>query len=206
VVATRGRQILLIPFDLNAEPKVLLTHTTPVRFAELSPDGEFLVFSGDLTDAPRIFLASRDAQDEFANAKPLAPGYGPSFSHDGRFIYFERGDDGLARLDGRAGTVEPFLPDNRRAHTVRCSRDGKWIAFSMDRAMYLYRTSDKSVRQLSDGKAYDRFPSFAGDDVVFFRETSDGKVQIVAVRTDGSNERLLERGDVMLACCLPEKH
>jgi hypothetical protein len=32
-----------------------------------------------------------------------------------------------------------------------------------------------------------------------------GEQQVVAMRTDGTNERVLYRGDVMLACCLPEK-
>ena len=203
LIGTRSREVALVPFDQHGEPRVILTHTTPVRFAELSPDREFLAFSASVTDDPQIFLATRDAHGDFANAKPVARGYGPSFSHDGRFIYFERGDEGLARFDVHSGQVEPFLPDNRRAHTVRCSRDGKWIAFSMDRAMYLYRTSDKSARRLSDGKSYDRFASFAGEEVVFYRETSDGKEQIIAMRTDGTNERVLYRGDVMLACCLP---
>jgi Tol biopolymer transport system component len=205
LVATRGQEILLLPLARNNEPRLLLKHSTHVRFAELSPDGEFLTFSGSVTDAPEIFLATRDANGEFIRPRSIARGFGPSFSHHGRVIYFERGENGLAQFDTHTGVTTEFLPDYRRAHSVRCARDGKWIAFSMNRAMYLYRTSDNTVRQLSDGRSYDRFASFVGEEVLFFRETRDGEQQVVAIRTDRSNERVLYRGDVMLVIGLPPK-
>jgi Tol biopolymer transport system component len=203
IVATRGNEILLVPLDRDVEPKVLLKHTAPVRFAELSPDGEFLVFSSNENDGWQVLLAERDAQGEFSQVRRTIAGYAPSFSHGGRFIYFEQGDKGLIKFEIRSGRWSEFLPDYRRAHTVRCSRDGKWIAFSMNRALYLCDTSDNSVRQLSDGDSYDRFASFAGDDVVFVREMRDGKQQGVAMRNDGTNTRVLYEGDVMLVAALP---
>jgi Tol biopolymer transport system component len=200
LVTTRGEEIVLVPLT-GEKPRVILEHRSNVRFAELSPDGSMLAFSS--SDAPQIFLATRDARGEFTEPKPIARGYGPSFSHDGRFIYFEAGEAGLSRFDLREAKTSPFLLDDRGAHTVRCSRDGKWIAFSMDRALYLYRCEDKSVRKLTDGGAYDRFPSFAGNHILFYRETKAGEEQVVTINVDASNERVLYRGDVMSVCSLP---
>lgn len=203
IVATRGNEIVLVPLDRDQKPKVLLKHTSPVRFAELSPDGEFLAFSSEGRDGWQVILAARDAQGQLTQLRQTITGYGPSFSHDGRFLYLEQADRGLVKFEIHSGRWSAFLPDYRGAHTVRCSRDGKWIAFSMDRALYLCDTSDNTVRQLSDGQSYDRFASFAGDNVLFFRETRDSKQQVVAMRVDGTNARVLYEGDVVLVVVLP---
>ena len=205
IIATRGDEILLVPLDRDGEPKVILKHTAPIRFAEVSPDGEFLTFAASVSDMWDIYLATRDAHDRFTNVKSIARGYGPSFAHDGRFIYFERGEEGLARFDVHRGVTDAFVSDYPGAHTARCSRDGRWIAFSKERALYLYDTSDNAVRQLSDGGSYDRFASFAGDDVLFVRQTRKDKQQVVAIRMDGANERVLYVGDVMLVAAVPVK-
>jgi hypothetical protein len=204
-VVAQADEIRLLPID-GAESKLLLKYPARLRFAELSPDGEFLVFSATVTNDPEIFLATRGADERFENPRRIARGYGPSFSSDGRFIYFEGRGDGLRRFDAHQSVTEPFLPNYPGAHTVRCSRDGKWIAFSLDRALYVCRTSDQSVTKLTDGKSYDRFPSFIGGDILFVRQTREDKQQVVAIRTDATNERVLYEGDVMLVCALPAKH
>jgi Tol biopolymer transport system component len=94
---------------------------------------------------------------------------------------------------------ETFLPKYPDAHTVRCSPDGRFIAFSQDRALYLYHTADGSVRKLTDGNGYDRFPSFVGDRVIFWRETRSGARQAVSIRADATDERVLCEGDIELA-------
>src|SRR5262245_909711 len=46
LIATRAQEIWSIPLD-GAEPKLLLRHAAGrARFAEMSADGEFLVFGG----------------------------------------------------------------------------------------------------------------------------------------------------------------
>jgi hypothetical protein len=209
LVATHGKDVLWISFD-RRPPVALLRHESNVRFATISNDAKSLAFSAD----GGVWLAAAGADGKFADAKRIAPefGYGPSFSSDGRVVYFE-GNGGLKRFDRTTGAVEPFLPKYPRAHTVRCSRDGRFITFSSERALFVYRTDDQSVRKLTDGRAYDRFPSFAGDEIVFFRESAGGAGGVggglirsaIGIRADGSNERELYRGDVELVCAKPRE-
>jgi hypothetical protein len=211
IVATRGNEVLLIPVD-GGEPTLLFKHVSPVRFATIAPNELYLAISASsprAKDRWNVCLVQRDALDRFTDAKSIYPGFGydPSFSSDSRLIYFEcTGQRGprIACFNRPAGL---FAPDAfADAYTVRCSPDGKWIAFSKDRALNLYRTSTRSVIRLTDGKSYDRFPSFSGEDILFVRETRERKQQVVAIHTDGTNERVLYEGDVMLVCALPAKH
>lgn len=211
IVATRGNEVLLIPLD-GGESTVLFKHATPVRFATMSPNELYLAVSAPAprpNDGWNIWLVRRDELDHFSEAKSIYPGFGydPSFSSDSRFIHFECNGLHGPRIACFNRATGLFAPDAfADAYTVRCAQDGKWIAFSKNRALHLYRTSEKSLRKLTDGKSYDRFPSFAGDDILFVRETREDKQQVVAIRTDGSNERVLYQGDVMLVCALPVKH
>jgi Tol biopolymer transport system component len=204
IIATRGRDIVRIGID-NGAVETLLTDTEIVRFATISGDGHALLCCSVLTEESGIFLAWRDASGKFGNPHFISSGYGPSISSDSRFIYFERGKTGLARYDMRRGITEPFLPKYAGAHTVRCSPDGRFIAFSSNRALFLYDDTDQSVKKLSNGIAYDRFASFAGEQVLFFRETRRGKQQVVTIGTDAKNERVLYEGDVTLVCAVPGK-
>jgi dipeptidyl aminopeptidase/acylaminoacyl peptidase len=202
IVATRDNEVLLVRLG-GGPPVSLLRHPTEVRFATRSRDGKSLAFSAD----GGVWLASAKPDGTFGDPQRITNefGYGPSFSSDGRFVYFE-GDKGLKRYARETATIEPFLPDQPKAHTVRCSPDGRFIAFSRARALYLYHTDDRSVRKLTDGRAYDRFASFAGDRVLFFRESSDAAGRSIrsamSIRTDGWDQRELLRGDVELVCAL----
>jgi Tol biopolymer transport system component len=203
IVATRGRDILVLPLDGRA-PTTLLRHPSELRFATRSSNGKLLAFSAD----GGVWLASMNADGTFGEARRISSqfGYDPSFSSDGRFIYFE-GNGGLKRFERATGAIQAFVAEQREAHTVRCSPDGRFIAFSCDRALYVYRTEDGGVRQLTSGRAYDRFASFVGDDeIVFFRESAGAAGRsirsVMSIRADGSNEHELYRGDVELACAV----
>ncbi len=205
VIATRGRDVLFVPLD-GQPAKIALTNLKPVRFATLSPDRTRLACSSHDGNGWRVRVARySEADGTFEQARPLTTdhSYSPTFAAEGTAVYFET-ETGLARADLKTGRVEPFLPEFKKAHSVRCARDGRHIAFSHERALYLHDLRDASTRKLTPGTTYDRFPTFAGDHLAFYREQPAGegahRETLVVMNLDGSGERVLVRGDVTLAC------
>jgi TolB protein len=94
----------------------------------LSPDGEQVAYLSFEDDKPAIY------QRPFAGGvgRPLCAdcGWPRSWSADGRFLLFERGDPlSIHALEVATGQHAPILSGTGALSAARISPDGKWVAF-----------------------------------------------------------------------------
>jgi len=103
------------------------------RWPAWSPDGRRLAFSVSAGGGDRVYAAAADGSTVWE----IAVGARPTWSHDGRSLYYDRGDTIFVRAAQGAG-AEAFVVSGTAAAP---SPDGSWLAFargdSVAAALYL---------------------------------------------------------------------
>jgi dipeptidyl aminopeptidase/acylaminoacyl peptidase len=203
LLITDGTRLLELAAASHA-PRVLSEGWTKIRFPAISPDGRRIAFSGQLEGGWKIFICERDGSDLFE----LTKGYGPSWSHDGATIFFEGEGTGLYHIPSWGGEPVRFLPEMERAHTIRTSPDGKYIAFSHKGALYRYDVRKRVTGKLTSGAHYDRFASFSADGrwIAFYRQEGGQSVthdRIVVLDLRTGAERIVWEEDGILGLFHP---
>lgn len=207
---TRGGELAYLPVK-GGQLRSIHTGWTQVRFPDVSPDGSTVAVSANQTSSTalgwEIWLVGRDGR----NPRRVATGYDPSWSADGRQLYFEHHEPSVALsvLDLTTGETTAFLSGQTRDYTVQASPSGAYVVFSRDRALVLYATADRSLRPLTDGSSYDRFPSFSPDEryLVFWRQEQSAERQlrhlVVRYEISAGHQEVIVDGDVVLAAYAP---
>jgi len=189
----------LVAVEPNGERTVLSDGWIGIRFPAVSPDGAAIAIGArrKVGEAWGVWLIPLKGKGK---ARRLVDGYGPSWSADGTRIYYERykPNQGLSVFDLSSGESIPFLDDGRRAYTVDCARSGRMILFTRGRALTLYEPGKSSVRELTDQRTYNRFPSVSPGEryVIFFRQDPTGETHperaIVLMDLHNETEQILD--------------
>ncbi len=207
---TWGGVLGFIPIE-GGDVQEIYTDWRQVRFPALSPDGETLAVSANLTDEAgtgwEIWLLGRSGE----NPRFLVDGYHPSWSPDGSRLYFEQHEPTvhLATIDLATGQSTPLLSEGGRDMGIAVSPRGTYAAFSRGsaRKLMLYSFGDSSLVALTDGTYYDQYPSFSPteDLVVFHRQIEDGSLvlQIVVCDLGTGSTTLIDEGDGVQASFAP---
>jgi TolB protein len=97
-----------------------------------SPDGKFLVFTGERNGAFDIYKISAQGGDETQLTTADGLDDGPEYTPDGRYVYFNSNRTGLMqiwRMRADGGNQEQITDDEYNNWFPHVSPDGKWIVF-----------------------------------------------------------------------------
>lgn len=125
--------------SLTGQPQTILDTEFEEMYPDPSPDGTRIVYARARTDsryAPAdIWIVERDGK----NSKELIKnGTFPTFSSDGRHVYFERGRTEVLQYDIETGSTRQIFPGKKkkfRGRSIvkpRVSPDGTAVAFTAD--------------------------------------------------------------------------
>ena len=122
-VATNAIQLL----DLEGPPNVL------VQFA-ISPDGNSMVGSGQLTNRMLVFDTSEPARPSVFRSLSVNPSpWHPTFTPDGRFVYVGNQDaNTVTAIDARSWTIAQVIEGTGLAepHGIAVARGGRYVYVS----------------------------------------------------------------------------
>jgi Tol biopolymer transport system component len=128
--ASGGRStIYTVPVG-GGTPKRITTNT-PSYMHGWSPDGKWLVFTGDRNNEFDVYRIPADGSGPEENLT-RSPGLddGPEYSPDGRFIYFNSARSGtmvLWRMEADGSRPEQLTDDEYQNWFPHLSPDGRWI-------------------------------------------------------------------------------
>jgi TolB protein len=110
----------------------LITETGPSYMHGWSPDGNYLVFTGQRNNDYDIYSipAAGGTETQLTNAPGLDDG--PEYTPDGKFIYFNSVRSGLMqiyRMDADGKNQKQITNDGFNNWFPHISPDGKWIVF-----------------------------------------------------------------------------
>ena len=144
----------------------------------ISPDGDKVVFYGNESGPPRIWVADTVNGDVTALSPADSGARHPVFSWDGSMIAF---------VSDRSGNQSPERIEFMRGNGLP-PKDLELNLFVMD-------SSGRNVRQVTYGPYQDQRPAFSPDGkTLAFVSNRAGKMQLWAVKTDGSeNPRQLQQ-------------
>jgi len=135
VRAQDGGDLDLWIHDIERSTKTRLTFADDIEGSPAwSPDGETITFCYPAY-SPNVSLWNV-AADGSGEPQRLVPGGWESMSADGKWMVFERWNEGdidlwMWSVNG-GGEPEPFLKTAAREQNVRLSPDGKWAAYQSD--------------------------------------------------------------------------
>jgi len=127
----KGASLIYVMPNKGGTPK-LLTEIGPSYMHGWSPDGKYLVFTGQRNNDYDIYRIPSDGGPEVRLTD--APGLddGPEYTPDGKFIYFNSVRSGLMqiyRMDADGKNQKQITDDGFNNWFPHISPDGKWIVF-----------------------------------------------------------------------------
>jgi TolB protein len=130
--AGEANHSLIYTVPLTGGKPQQITPTGPSYLHGWSPDGKFLVFTGQRNAKFDIYRVPADGGDEFQLT--TAPGLndGPEYTPDGRYIYFNSVRSGrmqIWRMRADGSEQEPLTDDEYNNWFPHISPDGKSVAF-----------------------------------------------------------------------------
>ncbi len=171
-----------------------------------SPDGKSLLFASDRGGSMNLWRVPIDEKSGVTQGPPepvTTPSLfsaGASLSRDGRMIAYgqlHRNSNlykvSLDPVTLSAGPPVAVTKGSREMSTPTISPDGRWLAFASGgkrEEIFLMRTEDGLVRQLTDDEHKDFVPAWSPDGrrISFFSNRS-GKYEIWEIHPDGSGLR-----------------
>jgi Tol biopolymer transport system component len=170
-----------------------------------SPNGRTIVFTSVARNAPpfRLYL-----MDEGGRGRRRVPGRypdpeptpnassGPTWSRDGRRIFFLTYQEDELRVINRAGSVSRNLtPTLAKVRDFDLSPDGRKLVLTApgtpDRGWEIYTVNvdGSGLRQLTENRAHDVEPTWSPDgQKIAFESTRDGNSEIYVMNADGSEQ------------------
>jgi eukaryotic-like serine/threonine-protein kinase len=154
-----------------------------------SPDEKQLVFSDNREAQFQLYLKNSDgSQEEKAIPQEGADRFPNDWSHDGKYILYERGPD-LWYVSLPDFKATEFLKAASTLRTGRFSPDGKWVAYASNESgkWEIYVTSFPEAHgkwQVSNAGGIQ--PRWRGDGKELFYLSPDDKLMSVSVKT-GAN-------------------
>ncbi len=158
-----------------------------------------VVYVKKVDDAKELFIADYDGQNEFQLTNNQSINISPTFSPDGKYIYFTSyidGDPKIYRLKRKDNSVELFAeyPGLNAAPSV--SPDGSKIACVLSKdgnsEIYLLNTNGRIEKRLTESRAIESSPTWSPDgETIAFSSDRTGAPQIYLIDADGKNMRRL---------------
>jgi TolB protein len=126
-----GRSIVYVLPATGGTPK-RVTSKGPSYLHGWSPDGKYLIYTGERNGALDIYKISVEGGDEVRLTDAKGVDDGSEYSSDGKYIYFNSTRTGLMQIwrmrpDGSG--QEQVTSDDRNNWFPHISPDGKWIVF-----------------------------------------------------------------------------
>jgi Tol biopolymer transport system component/uncharacterized membrane protein YbhN (UPF0104 family) len=145
-------------------------------FPSPSPDGKWIAYTSSRGLAGRVPTEIWLVRVDGSRARCLAKdGTTPSWSADGKRVFFRRGTYTAMAIDVRGGEPEEILPrmaPAMKGHSIgkpKVSRDGRWAAFTSDRKgrwnVWVANLQNGETRHVSKGCEPKWFPE--GEAVIF---------------------------------------
>jgi tricorn protease-like protein len=125
-----GSMVYTVPIT-GGKPKQI-TMTGPSYFHGWSPDGKFLLFTGQRNNDFDIYKIPSDGGSEVRLTTTTGLDDGSEYSPDGKFIYFNSVRSGtmqLWRMGADGSNPEQITNDEYNNWFPHVSPDGKWIVF-----------------------------------------------------------------------------
>ncbi|MDA0204227.1 MAG: winged helix-turn-helix domain-containing protein [Acidobacteria bacterium] len=178
-------------------PKRLIASTLSDESAQISPDGESVVFFSTRTGSKELWTSSIDGTDlnRLTSLNGSIAG-SPSWSPDGQFIAFDGNRDGpfdvyMVRLDG--GAVRRVTASDSVDIRPSWSADGEWIYFLSRRsgraALWKTPAVGGEAVQVTQAGGSESFELTDGS-LYYFKNVGDGEIwRLSAGQSDG--ERIL---------------
>jgi TolB protein len=167
--------------------------------AEWSPDGGAIVFDSKTSDNSRIFLMNANGGDVHALTNGELPDFCPSFSSDGKEIFFARdfyGKPKLYRMNLDGSDARPFNSKAGYEQSQVMSPDGKVMLYSADRldgrtmGLDIYATDPlhpDDEHLLMSRPMHDASAAFSPDGKrIVFTAQSDDNSEIYVANSDGT--------------------
>jgi TolB protein len=168
----------------------------------LSPDGQFIAFTGCRDDNCDVYVVNYEGRDERRLTRHRAFDGTPVWSPDGRHIAFTSGRDGKQEIyvmdaDGKNKRNLTNNPNERDSYPA-WSPDGRLIAFhstpdeGIPREIYVMTASGPDRRRLTTNPALDWLPAWSPDgERIAFWSTRDGSWEMYVMNSDGAELRRL---------------
>lgn len=174
-------------FDLMAESAKRLTFDPAIDSSPVwSPDSSRIVFCSDRAQRFNLYLKdATGAQDEKVIPQEGLDRYPTDWSHDGKYVLYERGNDlWFVSLSDLHNTL--FLKGLSTPRAGRFSPDGKWVAYASNESgrWEVYVTSFPEAHgkwQVSN--AGGEQPKWRNDGKEFYYLAPDGKIMAAPVTT-----------------------
>jgi len=171
-------------------------------FAEVSPDGAWVVFSSDRSGTYNLFLMRLDGTELSQLTDSSLHDFYPSWSPDGRRIVFQRsgaGDAELIVIEVESGSERVITDNNVEDMMPDWSPDGEWIVFVRgnigSQHIAATRPDGSGCIELTGVHFLQGAPRWSPDGtrVAFNRDPGNRNADIYVVDSDGANERRLTR-------------
>ena len=174
-------------YDLTTESAKRLTFDPAIDSSPVwSPDSSRIVFCSDRAQRFNLYLKdATGAQDEKVIPQEGLDRYPTDWSHDGKYVLYERGNDlWFVSLSDLHNTL--FLKGLSTPRAGRFSPDGKWVAYASNESgrWEVYVTSFPEAHgkwQVSN--AGGEQPKWRNDGKEFYYLAPDGKIMAAPVTT-----------------------
>ena len=178
----------------GGEPEQITFGPTSQEGIAMAADGQSLVTSVGSRDRA-VWLHDKGGDHQLSSEGNT---WAPSFSSDGRTLYF-LADDGqskgneLRAQDLASGAVQPLLPGyDMQSYSV--SQDGKQVAFEMSdssghSSIWIAPTNRRSSPVKLSSTGNDDFPNFLPDGDLVFRSNEAGTNFFFRMKADGTGRR-----------------
>jgi eukaryotic-like serine/threonine-protein kinase len=177
-------------YDLESERSKRLTFDPAIDSSPVwSPDAARLAFCSDRAQKFNLYLKNADgSQEEQLIPQEGADRYPTDWSHDGKYLLYERGND-LWFVTFPALTATAFLKASSTPKVGRFSPDGRWVAYASNESgrWEIYVTSFPDAHgkwQVSN--AGGEQPRWRSDGKELFYLGPDGKIMATPVTIGAS--------------------
>ncbi len=177
----------------NGKPRKLIASNHADHSAQISPDGQHIVFVSDRSGGEELWLCRADGSNPQQLTQRNAPTGSPRWSPDGRGIVFDSREDGNSEvfIISVEGGPPRRLTNDKANDSLPCwSPDGQTIYFRSNRSgsQQLWKMSAQggAALQLTQQGVFESFASPDGKFVYFSK--GRGVKGLWRVGTDGAEE------------------